>query len=418
MLTFLKGGGVLSNYLWTSKSILALDSNVLFWWMWDWYPYFYDSHWQGYFSQYCSCDLLTSDTIAPTNCSCLDIDSSSLEVFKNFFKQVNAWDYAYYSYQPYYYAWQGCANRYWWVSVCYSSNSIWSSFCFKQASCSWGCQWNWCPSVCSQFWWCGGGLKDSQNYTNLTFWNIPYSDIWYAPWQAWYDWGQVIPDWDLTNISCPTVWQLISNYNQNWFSSWLCYSSSRIFNWSSFVSVDPQSIFDLFSSKEDFISSLNKFATYCESFVYNSNVCSEAFSWEDLRFNLISKIPQVTALWWRKSLYTYCGLYNYDFNATTCVASWVLPEYWQDYTYDDVVHSIRNWEYSVYSPITNNTEYNTVFNNSSWYSYSWDIITNIQQLFWKFTSLFKEQTSNITWILPAWIIIPFILLVLFKLFRK
>ena len=71
----------------------------------------------------------------------------------------------------------------------------------------------------------------------------------------WYDWWQSeIPDWDLTNVSCPTIQQLINNYNSKWFNSWLCYSSDKIFNWSSFVSVWSQSIFDLFSSKEDYLT--------------------------------------------------------------------------------------------------------------------------------------------------------------------
>lgn len=246
---------------------------------------------------------------------------------------------------------------------------------------------------------------------NIPDWTTSFNS--YAQYSPFFS-TSYLPDYSLDNIYCPTVRQLINNYNRNWFSSWLCYSSNKIYNWSSFVSVEPQSIFDLFSSKEDFILSLNKFATYCESSVYNSDVCASAFSGEDLRFNLISKIPNNSNLWWRKSLYNYCGLYNYDPNTTTCVWSWVLPDYWSDFNYDDIVDIIWEWDYSIVSPFASGS----VFDNWFWYDYSWDVITNIQLLFKKFTSLFSKQTSNIEWFLPSWILIPFLLLVLFKLFKK
>lgn len=421
MITFLKWWWVLSNYLWTAKSVLALNSNTFFWRTTEWSPYFYSPWFQWFFSQYMSCDEFTGWVTSPTNCSSQSLTWDYKVIFKNFFNNIKAWDYAFYNYSSHTAWWVNCWYRNWWVVVCFSSSEIHKSLCFKNSYCYNWCQWgsSQCSSFCSAFWGCWWWLVNSQNLSNVTFWSINNSWIWYAPWNVWYNWWEdPIPNWDLTNISCPTVSQLIDNYNKNWYYSWLCYSSSKIFDWSSFVSVEPKSIFELFSSKDDFISSLNKFATYCESSVYNTNVCSEAFSWEDLRFNLISKIPDTSVLWWRKSLYTYCWLYNYDPNATTCVASWVLPDYWSDYTVNDVIQSISDWNYSVYSPVTNNTEYNTVFNNWSWYIYSGDIITNIQALFWKFTSLFKQQTSNTRWMLPEFIIIPFIIIVLFKLFKK
>ncbi len=420
---FIKWGGVLTDYLWTTKSVVALDTNTIFWWATNWMPYFY-SEWvntiQWFFDRYFSCDALTTIDTLPENCQLWWIidyswDLQSIkEIFKGFFSKVKQDDLAYYNYINENYV--GGTLRYTeqWLDICWSSEEIWKSLCFR----GWTCE---SSSSYHCNWFLGGWqLTNSQNLSNLSFWNVSNNWIWYAPWQVWYDWWQSeIPDWDLTNVSCPTIQQLINNYNSKWFNSWLCYSSDKIFNWSSFVTVWSQSIFDLFSSKDDYLTALQGYWTYCENSVYNSSVCADYFSWQELRFNIISKLPKdLDVVWWRKQLYTYCNLYNYDPNATTCVSSWVTADVWTEITNQDVVHSLSNWQYTIVSPVTNNTEYNTVFNNWSWYEYSWDIITNIQQLFWKFTSLFRQQTWNSPWILPLWILIPFIIIVLFKLFKR
>lgn len=216
------------------------------------------------------------------------------------------------------------------------------------------------------------------------------------------------------NIYCPTIQQVINNYNSKWFYSWLCYTFWKIYNWSSFEDVPVQSIFDVFSWKYDYLNWYQWYVTYCKSSVYNPAVCSDYFSWNSLKYNIFAKIPDISMVWWWKLLYNYCELYNYDLNVTTCVASWVVPELWSEITNNDIVSSIWDWEYKIVSPVTDWT----VFSDLSWSFFSWDIITNIQQLFLKFTSLFKQQTWNTSWILPLWILIPFIIIVLFKLFKK
>ena len=95
------------------------------------------------------------------------------------------------------------------------------------------------------------------------------------------------------NINCPTVRQLINSYNNNWFSSWLCYTSSKIYSWNGFVSINSCFNFLIyFLLKMIFLSSLSDFWNYCESSVYDRSVCASAFQWKDLQFNLLSKIPK------------------------------------------------------------------------------------------------------------------------------
>lgn len=472
MLTFLKGGGVLSNYLWTSKSVLALNSNTLFWWMWDWYPYFYDNHWQGYFSQYCSCDPLISDTTVPTNCSCLDIDSSSPELFKNFFKQVNAWDYAYYHYQPYYSAWQGCSNSYWWVSVCFSSSSIWRSLCFKQARCSWGCQWNWCSSICSQFWWCGGGLENSQNYTSLTFWNIPYSDIWYAPWQAWYDWWWNIEwsssiwnntslTWNVMYSTC-TNWYVVSQItNLYWWINNICYAWTNntwiindwvartpidqwlnfkeVYNWSLNITINGatpyySSYLDWFNT---WINNITRYKLWQISFdvfrwqptylyayfdrLYNNWV----IAWNTDAYNIanICKLALFSDLsqqynWTQFS--NVCSDLNYNAWNGWTVTTW---EVWS--IEDDSQEIIPWWTYIWWwwqgAWWWNNSTFswNIVSVDWSW-TLSWntnqnfDWTTFINNFYQKLQANFQKPYNWLVWIVPTYILVFMIALILFR----
>lgn len=381
---------VLSENLTFTKPVTYINSDLnveyAFYWDQNWYLHFFvnDTKWKS--------DYIINSYML------VDLSWNSLELSQSeFINYVNNHS----VYKVDFYFWYSCQNDYnhWTTFSIHFDN--WNYIYF-----AWGvCQWN---NLYVTPW--GWPKQSPTNWTIawLVSYNSPFSIYWTD-----------IPINNMDNIYCPTIQQLINNYNLKWFSSWLCYSSDKIFNWSSFVSVWSQSIFDLFSSKDDYLTALEWYWTYCESSVYNSSVCADYFSWQELRFNIISKLPNnLDVVWWRKQLYTYCNLYNYDPNSTTCVSSWVTADVWTEITNQDVLHSLVNWDYSIFSPITNNSEYDTVFNNWSWYEYSWDIISNIQNLFWKFTSLFRQQTWNSPWILPLWIIIPFIIIILFKLFKK
>lgn len=234
--TFLKWWAVLSELLWYSRSVLALDNWVLFWWTPNWLPYFY-LEWgawiptaQGFFDRYFVCDVLT--WWLPQNCNLwwnisLTWDNQVLfSVFKNFFQQVNRDDLALYQYEKYSFDWSS-----WWkvnyINVCFSSQSIWNSICFNW----WICDSNsnrYCTSV-------RGAWTSSQNYENLTFSNLSSNSIWYAPWQVWYLGGWNIDGWSEVVESAPITWDVMLKtctksraldwYIRNWYNQNMCYSS-------------------------------------------------------------------------------------------------------------------------------------------------------------------------------------------------
>lgn len=92
--SFLKWGGVLSNYIWQSKSVLALDSQILFWRLPDWLPYFY---WVGqynliqwYFPKFYYCSSMSSGWSyqEPTDCTENAIDENTTPLLKSFLVQL------------------------------------------------------------------------------------------------------------------------------------------------------------------------------------------------------------------------------------------------------------------------------------------------------------------------------------------
>lgn len=214
---FLKWWAVITNFLWTAKAVLALDSNKLFWWNENWKPYFYWPNWQWFFSMYFSCDDLAV-AWSPQNCAWDYITWDFQQIFKWFFSHVKATDYAYYSYESDEW-WVNCSYSYQNITVCFSSSEIWKSLCFKRTSCYNGCQ-NWsssCQNFCFSEGGCGGGLVNSNWYTNLTFWSI--SPLWlsYAPWQAWYGGGWNIEGWSSVSDNVGMTWNLVYNKCTNWY---------------------------------------------------------------------------------------------------------------------------------------------------------------------------------------------------------
>ncbi len=237
---FIKWGWVLTEYLWTAKSVLALNSNVLFWWAENWQPYFYAPWFQWFFWQFYTCDVLTwTDSPIANHCQATTLTDDYKGIFKSFFSKVKQWDYAWYDY--YYldtssWNWYNRQKR---IQVCFSSEEIWSSLCFRYSSCQVSSNLSFCDS--RNYW----SLVNSQNLSNLTFANIPRSYISYAPWQAWYDWSSNIEwwsvsveiqpiTWDTMNVSCSKS-RALEWYRCNWYKTRVCYAwywnNSSIFDW-------------------------------------------------------------------------------------------------------------------------------------------------------------------------------------------
>lgn len=226
-LTALKWWGVLTNFLWVWKGVLALDSQRLFWRTPNWYPYAY-LKWQNgtvqwFFDRYYSCDLI--DIGSPSNCTEVLIDyswwSSSFDsqVFTTFFDTVTAWQKFYVFSDDYRYigaTYDQIRNA---IDICWNSENIWHSFCFKWWSCYWSNWWR--PSDCD-FW----NLVYSQAYDDLKFSNISLRSIWPAPWQAWYwlTWWDSESDLNVITVSDNDI----VNYYENvyWFNSNMCYVST------------------------------------------------------------------------------------------------------------------------------------------------------------------------------------------------
>ena len=241
--TFLKWWWLLTNYLWQSKGIFALDYKVIFWWGVDWLPYFY-SDWansfQWSFKYFYSCPLITGLDYSFTNGVCIPTDliwdwvdsDFNKQLFQYFFSRVKQWDYVYYDYANYN---NTSSNWYYYqkrIFVCFSSEEVWMSLCFLYDYCRWSqssqCNWNW-----YNIW----DLVNTRNYTWLTFSNLPYSEIWYAPGNVLYDWSGSSSNisWSSNYIQNPTMsWDVAiyrctnyvakTYYQTLGYSDWLCYA--------------------------------------------------------------------------------------------------------------------------------------------------------------------------------------------------
>ena len=403
-------------FLWQAKSIIALSWNVLFRWTQEWQPYFQGWSWnnfQWYFWQFASCDELTWLDSTPTNCTFNDITGDYKTLFRNFFQNVKARDYVYYDYSPYSF---GVWYQSYKIYMCFSSNTIWKSLCFirhySRASSA---------SNTTDKW----TLINSQNY-NYTFANIPQSELWYAPWQAWYDGNRETPieTWNTnTNINnnyiCPTIWQLMKNYWPN-YNTWLCYNNTSYFNGTSFETVEQQDIFTIFNN--DYQNYVNRISIYFNSCntPATATTCQNAFSGEYKKYSIIANATNSNVD--QKYLWNYCNMWlNYDPNATTCTTNtWYLDE---PPTTEEILEDI------IPTPSTTTTTWlrDNVFKslcdgeNDENCFWTWDIrnvFKSMDNIYQKITWLFKER-KGVNGIIPDYILrITFITILFTVIFKK
>lgn len=227
---FIKWGGVITDFLWTNKEVVWLDTDRFFWWATNWMPYVYLKSSnraplvQWFYDRFYSCDALTTIDTLPTNCQLwwmIDYSwdlSSVKEIFKNFFSNVVADDLVYYKYFNNQYIWS--TYDYWnnWLDICWSSESIWKSLCFRGG---------WCTSSNTSP--CGWSFVNSQNLSDLSFWNISLNWLWKAPWQVWY-WNNNFNPWEIEDVTwdiyeVPTdIDRYIEYYESKyWWDENVCY---------------------------------------------------------------------------------------------------------------------------------------------------------------------------------------------------
>lgn len=442
-LTALKWWGVLTNFLWVWKSVLALDSQRIFWRTPNWYPYVY-LKWQSrtvqwFFDRYYSCDLI--DVGSPSNCTEVLIDYSwstfdfDYQVFTTFFNSVIAWEKFYVFSDDYLYVgatYDEMRNA---IDICWNSDEIWHSFCFKWWYCYWS-RWD-RPSACD-FW----NLVYSQWYDDLKFSNIPLGSIWYAPWQVWYGWqywgsewwwvnGEV--DWFLTGSiitqEC-TVWYA-KNYAENlWLNRFVCY-------WWLDIDASQYAIATAWTGATVFqiFQNSNNWLNFSDWFTYRNNIYKNRYTYDSSVWS-----------WTPAPLYSYFQFYN-EYGSQFSVRD--IQDYCKIIVNNMSLTWIWNWNQSRCPSI--------VWNNVGWWwgsswgdddfsgwvvwwwwgstfnnviSVNWDWVWNhstneVKTPSAYITDFFNKARevipTNFTWIwglfLPTYIIIFFCAIILFRFLR-
>lgn len=277
-------------------------------------------------------------------------------------------------------------------------------------------------------------LFDIYWYTNTLSWSLGFSEVplpenfnssslssrvWNSPFSS-SNWS-----WNFTPFptidykQCYTLKEILSLRPQ--YNTWLCYSSTTVFNWSSFESIESESIFDLFPTFEDFNNSINKFQNYCNRFLSVWDSCSNAFSWEYKQYSLVSKLPNDVK---RQDLYNYCDkALNYDLNISSCVASggfaWLNPR--TDLVPDELFYRLfnpENWNI----PNISWSVYDYVFSIYSSWSL-WDFMSSPESRFKLWDDAFSIFPSkwlkwDKVWFLPTYIVIGFLGILLLYMIRR
>lgn len=461
---FLRGGAFLSQFLWQSKSILALDTDRLAWWDNTWFLYVYlksknrahDVQW--YYDRFYSCDELTWDAL-PSNCSAMLITYSwdtqyFKEIFKWFFRSVSENDLVYYNYfnNQYIGATYDYNNN--WLNICWSSSSLWKSLCFM----GWYCY--------NEYQVCQWSLINSKGFADwLNFGLLPTSEIWYAPWQAQYDTNWFIPwDWDTfwswnTEIIPSDVENYIKYFEDlYWRRESMCY----VWVWDSYLDVPYWSggiSFAEWRGATIFWLYYHLYNTFWDDIVYN--VWSFINAWTNNLYNTYKSDP-------------YYIQYNGPWDNTTVIYSWSFPFlnnpvaiYFMADNLNSYDNTENNWQgVAVYCNIKLNKDNyenwsldfndfeelipdymknnvnnytNTSVGWKDWYStpdlWSGSIWWNLVQswynipkdlnptelfsdFYWKINWLITNFNPAVRdWLIPLWIIYPMLFLILFRIMR-
>ena len=260
------------------------------------------------------------------------------------------------------------------------------------------------------------------NISNLWFqtWNLIQNFTWFASLDSSYMWN---PPWQNTtqgnrnnnNYYCPTIWQLLNNYWDN-YNTWLCYNSTLYYNnqTNQFETIEKKDIFTVFSWFDEFKNRVSIYNNNCKVPATQEN-CSNAFNGEFEKYSIIANTTDSNVN--KRDLWNYCNMsLNYDPNWSTCVASGYIVE---QPTEEELINMVINGEITkISTPWTWN-----ILNNllGSWQSRddiaTRDILWQLDQLKEKLGSIFNERNGT-NGIIPdyiMWLILTTLLLtVLFK----
>lgn len=449
---FIKGGGVLTDFLWSTKSVVALDTNTIFWWATNWMPYFY-SEWvntiQWFFDRYFSCDTLTTIDTLPDNCQLwwiIDYSwdlQSTKEIFKNFFSNVVADDLAYYNYINNRYVGGTLSYIEQWLEVCWSSEIIWKSLCFRGWTCGASSS-----SHCN--WFLGGWqLTNSQNLSNLSFWNVSNNWIWYAPWQKWYDWdyswswnisdsssqwSNVSVWWNVVYWQC-TNWQALQWYrNYIWINDYVCYwwlDDFSIYTWDYLVTPWKWlTVFDMYEW-DNSDHTYSGFNDWLQSWAYNYEMY---LNWQWL--NPFDMYPTVfktyfgilyRTFWPSRDVHDYCRLLlnsdlNWNLRDNSYIPSYVKDQLCEKIVNDNNISNPWQWTNSSWTVVSSDWSWiwssNVSWSNLSWWTPVYDWTDFINNYFNKLKWTYSNPTWSWNWILPWFIVIALLGVMFFKFIRK
>lgn len=443
--TFLKWGWVLTNYLWSAKSVLALDSNILFWRTPNWFPYIYSPSFQWFFDRYFSCDPFTWLDSTLNWCSSLPLNyswsnSAEIGIFKNFFSKVVPWDYVYYNYiNEDYVGWSLRYSEHW-LEICFSSSEIWKSLCFRW----WYCDSN---SVYHCPWFLGDWkLTNSQNYSDLNFWNISYNSIWYAPWQNGYWWqfnwntdwsiqwtinNQIT--WDYVYWTC-TNKEILVLLETEGYNPYICYWWLDDFSlYDSSVSYNPIPWSWLSILQIWWDSSARAWNTFTDWFIfwnwlYKDTSNNYTAMWESYPAVYRTYFQLYNQYKWSvldsRTILEYCNLKLSDIDLNTSAGGYFAP-YCKTVNYEKQVwirQSRLDW--TIYSEGVYTGDVPISVNwwgvwNMSWLEIQSDWLKFIQDYFNTLKS--KLSTNYSDWfrgVIPSYIIVFLLAIILFKFLSK
>lgn len=251
---------------------------------------------------------------------------------------------------------------------------------------------------------------------NLWFqtWNLIQNFNWFESLDSSYMWN---PPWywwtnnrerNNNNYYCPTIWQILKNYGEN-YNTWLCYNSTIRYDNGQITTVEKQDIFTTFENYNDFTNRTSIYNNNCGTPNTVEN-CQNAFSWQREKYSIIANAINNNVR--IKDLWNYCNMsLNYDPNWSTCTASGYIAE---QPTEDEFIEMIIEWEITKISTPWNWNILNNIL--GTWQTRddiaTRDILWQLNQLKEKIGSIFNERNGT-DGIIPdyiMWLILTTLLL--------
>lgn len=459
-LAVLKKWKFLTNFLWTTKPMFALDKDsFVFWSSYD--PnrmlYLYDKQsyeclnsnhtvvTQWYINEFKSCDEFTWSVNSPTNCS--STQNFSREVVWNFLRTITTDDWVYYSH----YIWGEwyCRWFYYNFDICFSSTELHKALCFTVSHTAEGSAW-WSNPF---YWlWESLGLSDAEFSTiNLSLLGDPPLYQWEATQvESW----NIVSDPDVT-----TNWDVVEFFQngRDWDYD-LCYLWTD-YLWSDFsgdyVNWQWLTIFEWYSQLYTWTAVADPYATVWSTSTMNvgawlntimNNYYTQMFTRQDYDEFSCGGDCLHYSFWWPNGLTSINTWYYYSWT------NWrpSVEFGWAALAVNKYKQVLNEWDYiaaycKAFLSYSLNTEYEWVIPNSlinninnykdsrdnnnstdwqvpswSWFMFTWssDFWESARNFYAKITEKLNTDWFKSFWIIPDYILWFLALILLFKFLKK